>query len=140
MNSKIYTDMLETKLKTFMGIHQCTSFMQDSAPCHVARSSLEWFRKNAIELLEWPGNSPDCNPIENIWTILKKRVSLRRPTSIAELKEAIKSVWDTEITDELCKACVNSMPKRLEAIIKAHGGQKNTDLFCYFDCSNTYSL
>ncbi|GFS76080.1 uncharacterized protein TNCV_4666801 [Trichonephila clavipes] len=40
--------------------------MQDGAPCHTARSIKAFLAEQNIPLLDWPGNSPDMNPIENI--------------------------------------------------------------------------
>ena len=47
----------------------CTIFMQDVAPCAV------------ISLLEWSGNNPDLNPVENLWTIVKDKVAYKQPSS-----------------------------------------------------------
>jgi len=122
MDSKMYLNILERKLVRFMEIHSCTRFMQDSAPCHVSKLTMGWFNRNRIEVLDWPGNSPDLNPIENVWKVLKSKVSLRNPTNIQELKTAIMNVWCNEITPELCRRCISSMPRRIKAVLDAHGG------------------
>ena len=67
------------------------------------------------QILNWPGNSPDLNPIQNLWTVLKDKVSEKQPTSTKELEEAIKAVC-------CCRSLVESMPKSLEAVIKVKGG------------------
>jgi len=46
----------------------CCLFQQDNAPCHKAKMVQEWFEKhnNKFEVLTWPPNSPDLNPIEHL--------------------------------------------------------------------------
>jgi len=66
-------------------------FQQDGAPCHTAKISIKWFTDNKIELLTWPGNSPDLNPIENLWARLKRLVTAKRPSNKTQLIEAIIS-------------------------------------------------
>ena len=44
-------------------------FQQDSAPCQVASVVKKWLNSERIQLLDWPGNSPNLNPIENLWQI-----------------------------------------------------------------------
>ena len=66
MNGPKYVQMLSEKLKLHLQVHNCQIFMQDGAPCHrskVVKNSLD---SNNIDLLEWPGNSLDLNPIENL--------------------------------------------------------------------------
>ena len=50
-------------------------FQQDNAPLHKARYTDKWFKQKCIEVIEWPPLSPDLNPIENIWGLMKMRLS-----------------------------------------------------------------
>lgn len=122
LNAEKYLKILNEKLHCFMTIHQCNIFQQDSAPCHVAKKCQQWFRDQQIPVLPWPGNSADLNPIENLWTVMKKKVSEKSPRSLSELKEAILFVWTHEITPELCLKLVSSMPSRLSSVIANRGG------------------
>ena len=61
-------------------------------------------------------------PIENLWTLMKNKVSEKQPTSGAELVKVIKEVWVKEISKEYCQSLIDSMPRRIEAVIKNKGG------------------
>jgi len=74
-----------------------------------------------IQLLEWPGNSPNLSPIENLWIILKRKVRLRSPKNMQELIFWIKYAWCHEISPELCNKLAKSMPKRLKTVIMNKG-------------------
>ena len=96
-------------------------FQQDGAPCHTARKCTKWFQDNNIELLTWPGNSPDLNPIENLWSRLKKVVASKHPSNKQELIEGIISSWYHVISPENLRNLVESMPARCKAVIASKG-------------------
>ena len=74
--------MLKDKLEIHIAIHECNMFMQDGAACHHSKL-VSYFFKN-IETLDWPGNSPDLNPIKNLWAILKDKVADKQTTGVKD--------------------------------------------------------
>ena len=123
INASIYKEILQEKVPQWMEILGCDVFQHDGAPAHKAKSTIAWFEQSGVEILgNWPGSSPDLNPIENCWAIVKKRVAEMKPTSLLDLKSKIKLVWCTEITSEYCKNLIDSMPRRLAAVLAARGG------------------
>jgi len=71
-------------------------------------------------VIDWPSNSPDLNPIENLWCIVKTNVERRRPTNLDELRRHMVEEWDS-IPDSIVKNLVNSMKRCCEAIIESNG-------------------
>jgi len=66
MNCPRYVEVLAEKLKIHLAVHNCTIFMQDCAPCHRSKVVKTFLAENRIKVLDWPGNSPYLNPIENL--------------------------------------------------------------------------
>ena len=122
INGQVYLGILQEKLPPHMNILNCTTFQHDGAPCHRTAAVTNWLRQEGIELLgPWPGSSPDLNPIENMWIVMKQKVVQKHPTSEASLIQAIKDVWATEITQEYCLSLASSMPARIKAVLASKG-------------------
>ncbi len=95
-------------------------FQQDFAPAHTAKGTKSWFNDHGFTVLDWPANSPDLNPIENLWGIVKRKMRDTRPNNADDLKAAIKETW-ASIPPQQCHKLITSMPRRIEAVIKAKG-------------------
>ncbi len=95
-------------------------FQQDLAPAHSAKATSTWFKDHGIPVLNWPANSPDLNPIENLWGIVKRKMRYARPNNAEELKATIRATWAL-ITPEQCHGLIDSMPRRIAAVIQAKG-------------------
>ncbi len=70
--------------------------------------------------VDWPANSPDLNPIENLWGIIKRKMRNKRPKNADELKATVKETW-ASIPPQQCHKPITSMSRRIEAVIKAKG-------------------
>ena len=99
-------------------------FQQDSAPCHTAKSVKKWCADNGVELLPWAGNSPDMNPIESLWCLLKNEIHEVPITTKKQLIERLIKVWfHSDRIKDLCRTLIRGMPKRVQALKSAKRGQ-----------------
>jgi hypothetical protein len=126
LNTDGYIDML-TKNKVFETASECFSpekvyFQQDGATCHTSKRSTEYIKQH-IELIEnWPSNSPDLSPIENLWGILKYRLHQKTFTTIAELKLLLNQEWES-IEMSLVNSLIEQIPARMELCLQQSGKQ-----------------
>ncbi len=85
----------------------------------------DWFLEhdNEFTLLKWPPQSPDLNPIEHLWDVVEREIHIMdvQPTNLQQLRHAIMSIW-TKISEECLQHLVESMPRRIKAVLKAKGG------------------
>jgi transposase len=97
-------------------------FQQDNDAKHKAKSVCEWLDNQPFEVLEWPAQSPDLSPIEHLWATLQRRLGEYEhpPKGMVELWERIEIEWN-KITVEECIRLIESMPNRIQAVLKAKG-------------------
>ena len=95
-------------------------FQQDNDPKHTSKVAKGAMKAAGIELLPWPSQSPDLNPIENLWSILDQRIKKRRCNTLPELMAALEKGW-AELPQSLLTKLVESMPRRCQAVIDAGG-------------------
>ena len=96
-------------------------FQQDGAPAHTAKLITNWFGDCGIEFIpDWPGNSPDISPIENLWANIKSKLQKVDTTSIQKLEVELKRAWEN-LDDAYLQSLANSVPRRLQMVIDSEG-------------------
>jgi len=113
MNADGYCRILDTCLLKSARDLSMTDFIfqQDNDPKHTSMKVKEYLDLKEIKTMSWPPQSPDMNPIENLWHHLKTRIEQRSPRNIRILKEIIVEEWKS-ISPEICKKLVDSISKR----------------------------
>ena len=104
-------------------------FMHDNAPVHKARIVRELLDSLRIQVMDWPPYSPDLNPIENLWSILKREIYRLHPDlehardtneTLRRLVAAAREAW-ANIRSDILVQLSETMPNRIEAVIQANG-------------------
>jgi transposase len=95
-------------------------FQQDNDPKHTAASVRNYMQNMGFKILRWPAQSPDLNPIENLWSELDRLTKHRKPQTEEQLYKMLIDGWN-QLSLAYLHKLVDSMPRRIEAVIKNHG-------------------
>lgn len=122
MNAAMYVDILENIMYPYaeMNMPLKWTFQQDNDPKHTSKAAKQWFRGKQISVMDWPAQSPDLNPIENLWKDVKTSIAHIRVQNKQQLWQEIEKAWYS-IPPEKCQKLIDSMPNRCAAVIKNKG-------------------
>lgn len=122
LDKELYTTILEGHLLPTTQVLFPDGFVlqQDNDPKHTAKHTKAWFRDENVTVLDWPSSSPDLNPIENIWGLLKDHLNKNCPRDLDALKAECINFWNNLTHDQL-QIFVESMPRRLNACLAVQG-------------------
>lgn len=104
------------------------TFMQDGAPSHTSAQTTEWLRQRKVAILPgWPANSPDLNPIENLWAILKRQVKKYDWQGNEKIQDVLQRLWQ-EIDQEMIDKLVLSFADRCRLVLDRSGRSISQDI------------
>ena len=124
MDANLYLEILRTTLLPFLSskFPMGHYFMQDNDPKHVSRLAKDFFRDNNINWWKTPPESPDMNPIENLWHELKEFIRREvKPKTKQQLVDGIKAFWST-VDAAKCTRYIRHLRKVVPAVVELNGG------------------
>jgi len=119
VDSRVYQNILNENIPTMSTLYPDGYILQqDKARPHTSRSTKEFFKKYRLVVLKWLAGSPDLNPIENLWAIMKLERAQKR--TISERNAEIEKIWN-DIGPDVIKSFIESMPRRIQMVIEPNG-------------------
>ncbi len=124
VNAAIYQDILEHFMfPSADKLYRDADFIfqQNLAPAHTAKGTKSWFNDHGVTVLDWPTDSHDLKSIDDLWSIVKRKMRDTRHNNADDLQATIKATW-ASIPPEQCHRLIVSMPRCIDAVIHAKGG------------------
>ena len=124
MNANMYCDVLKhSMIPSLCKLGHRAVFQHDNDPKHTTKMTTALLKKLRLEhkLMDWPSMCPDLNPIEHPWGIIKLKVEERKVCNIHQLRDVVMEEWK-RIPVATCEFLVNSMSKRVKAVLENNGG------------------
>ena len=123
MDAQFYVQILQNYLLPFIHTNFPSThrFMQDNDPKHTSRLARSFFDSSGITWWRTPPESPDCNPIENMWHELKEYIRREiKPRNKQELISGIQQFWATVDTEKCCRY-ISHLRKVIPKVVEMHG-------------------
>jgi DDE superfamily endonuclease len=97
-------------------------FPHDNDPNYTAESTQQWVSAYQVNVLKWPAQSPDLNPMEHLWNEVERRLKKlpKKPKSSDDLWQKIQDVWNTIQADD-CMKLIATIPQSVKDVKKASG-------------------
>ena len=122
MNSNMYCEILQQSMTpSLQKLGSRAVFHHDNDPKHTSKTTIDLPKRLRIKVMDWPSMSPDLNLIEHLWEILKQKVEVCKVSNICQLRDVVMEEWKS-IPVATCEARVNSMPRRVKAVLENDGG------------------
>ena len=122
MNSNMYCEILQQSMIPSLQKLGCRAvFQDDNDPKHTSKTTTALLKRLRVKVMDWPSMSPDLNPIEHLWGILKRKVEVRKVSNIRQLRDVVMEEWKS-IPLVTCEALVNSLPRTVKAVLDKDGG------------------
>ena len=123
MNSYMYREILrQNMIPSLQKLGRRAVFQHDNDPKHTSKMTTALLKRLRVKVMDWPSMSLDLNPIEHLLGILKRKVEVCKVSNIRQLRDVVMEEWKS-IPVATCEALVNSMPRRVEAVLDNDGGQ-----------------
>jgi transposase len=124
ISSETYRERIVPIIHGWLRLRPDLRLMQDNAKGHTANSTMQELLERGIIPIRWPAFSPDLNPIEAVWKLMKEWIQREygeRKWTYNELREAVIRAWEA-ITSEQLSKLIDSMHQRCLDVIEANGG------------------
>jgi hypothetical protein len=119
-----YTTLLRTSLQPMLiqHAHHHPVFQQDNSRVHTSKIVTHFISDNNIATMQWPPNSPDLSPIENVWRRIKSAVHRHDPHTVEEAQRLLRREWGALPLDYL-QRLFRGMGQRMRKVVKNKGGR-----------------
>ena len=122
MNSNMYCKILQQiMILSLQKLGRRAMFQHHNNTKHTSKTTIALLKKLRVTVMDWPSMSPDLNPIEHLWGILKRKVEVHKVSNIRQVRDVVMEEWKS-IPVTICEALVKSMPRRVKAVLDNGGG------------------
>ncbi|KAL4499102.1 hypothetical protein ABPG72_017004 [Tetrahymena utriculariae] len=124
LNKEVYQEILEKRMEEMESLYpDGFEFMHDNHPVH---SSLEiWGEEQGLNIIDFPPYSPDLNPIENLWAVLKNKVAADNPKTYKQLEDSLYKNWEILTQIDTLRPFIEGLQNRYSMCIENKGERLN---------------